>query len=63
MDLQSNLEMTEIIDVEEKVDIEDLVLPSKPTLISNQSLIVPHLSEPSHFLVRYYTKTSNIRYQ
>ena len=29
MDLQSNLEMMEDIEFEEKVDIEDLVLPSK----------------------------------
>ena len=31
MDLQSNLAMMEDIEFEEKVDIDDLVLPSKPT--------------------------------
>ena len=30
LDLQSNLEMTENTEFEEKVDIDDLVLPSKP---------------------------------
>ena len=31
MDMQSNLEMMENTEFEEKVDIDDLVLPSKPT--------------------------------
>ena len=31
LDLQSNLEMMENTEFEEKVDIDDLVLPSKPT--------------------------------
>ena len=33
MDFQSNLSMMESIDFEEKVDIDDLVLPSKPSKI------------------------------
>ena len=39
MDLQSNLEMTESIDFEEKVDIEDLVLPSEPTKLAELELL------------------------
>ena len=31
LDLQSNLEIMENTEFEEKVDIDDLVLPSKPT--------------------------------
>ena len=31
MDMQSNLAMMESTEFEEKVDIDDLVLPSKPT--------------------------------
>ena len=39
MDLQSNLEMTENIDFEEKVDIEDLVLPSEPTKLAEMEIL------------------------
>ena len=39
MDLQSSLEMTESIDFEEKVDIEDLVLPSEPTKLAEMEIL------------------------
>jgi hypothetical protein len=39
MDLQPNLELMENSDFEEKVDIEDLVLPSKPTKLSEMEIL------------------------
>ena len=39
MDLPSNLEMTGSIEFEEKVDIEDLVLPSEPTKLTEMEIL------------------------
>ena len=39
MDFQSNLSMMESIDFEEKVDIDDLVLPSKPSKMGKMEIL------------------------
>jgi hypothetical protein len=39
MDFQSNLSMMESIDFEEKVDIDDLVLPSKPSKMGTMEIL------------------------
>ena len=39
MDLQSSLEMAGSIDFEEKVDIEDLVMPTEPTKLAEMEML------------------------